>query len=122
MEGYLMNESKFYNDPTNRIVTIFDNRLNAVEAKSGLIEFGFDEDDVRIFFDESASDVDASAKWFADTDEDMKKFKRELQSGRTILSIRIKDCDCREEVHKILKTKKARRVTHFGAWVTEVLS
>lgn len=117
-----MSEDNVQNDPTNRVVCIFDQHSQAVAAKSELISFGFEKEHVQLLSGEAdAADVDTSAKWFADTDKFMKKFDRELRAGATILSVPIKDRDCREGVHSILTAHGARHVTHFGEWITEVM-
>ena len=51
----------------------------------------------------------------------MKRFKRELRCGNTIVSVPIEDSGCREQVHKVLKQYGARHVTHFGEWIPEVM-
>ena len=117
-----MTDEHKYDDPTNRVVCIFDDHTHAHEAKAALIEFGFEKQQVYMLCgDEDAAEVDISAKWFADTDKEIKKFERELRHGQTVLSVPIKDWDCREGVHQILKKHDARHVTHFGDWITEVM-
>ena len=116
-----MSEEKFYDAPSNRVVCVFDERSSAVQAKAALIEFGYSSEQVRTFDEKAASDIDRSAKWFADTDVQMKKFERELRSGATIVSLPVNDGECREEVHRILSAHDARHVTHFGEWITEVM-
>lgn len=117
-----MSEEHKYDDPTNRVVCMFDDFTKAEAAKASLIEFGFEDHQVHILHgDADAAEVDTSAKWFADTDKEIKKFERELRDGRTVLSVPVKDCDCRDGVHRILKTHDARHITHFGEWITEVM-
>lgn len=117
-----MSDEHQYDDPTNRVVCLFDDKPKALDAKAALIEFGFDKHQVHLLHGgKDAAEVDTSAKWFADTDKFMKKFKRELRDGDTVISVPIKDCDCREQVHTILKSHDARNITHFGEWITEVM-
>ena len=86
-----MSTEKFYDDPTNRIVCIFDDRSDSVSAKSALIEFGYADGHVRLYDEQAASEVDTSAKWFADTDTEIKKFEQQLRSGAIVMSVPIKD-------------------------------
>ena len=117
-----MNDDKKYSDPTNHVICIFDDHANALDAKAALIQFGFGKDEVHVLRgDGAAAEVDTSAKWFADTDIEMKRFERELRAGNTIVSAPVKDCDCREEVHTIMKAHNARHIVHFGEWITEVM-
>ena len=92
------------------------------DAKAALIGLGFEKNQIHVLHgDDDAAEVDTSAKWFADTDKEIKKFEREIRHGQTVLSVPIKDCDCREGVHQILKEHDARHITHFGEWITEVM-
>ena len=117
----MTDERKLVN-PTNRVVCVFDEHHKAVEAKDALVKEGFTDDDLRLLHGElSASQVDTSAKWFADTDEEIEKFQQELRAGNSTLSIPVQDSECREQLHALLKSHDARRVTHFGEWVTEVM-
>lgn len=109
-------------DPTNRVVCTFDDRQKAEEAKAALAEYGIAKHRIRVLKGEDdADEVDTSAKWFADTDKEMKKYARELQAGNVVISIPVKDCDCREEVNRIVQSFDARHATHFGEWITEVM-
>ena len=115
-----MSSPKFYEDPTNRVVSAFDSHRDAVAARMDLVRLGFDEDEIRILKgDDAAVDVDTSAKWFADTDVEVKKFERELRHGNTILAIPIEDSERRDCVHDVLKSHGARQITHFGEWIVE---
>lgn len=117
-----MSDDKQYNDPTNRVVCIFDDHTKAFDAKAALIEFGVAKDDVTLLRgDSDAAEIDTSAKWFADTDVKMKKFERELRHGASVLAVPVKDSDCRTKVNQILQDHDARQVTHFGDWITEVM-
>ena len=70
---------------------------------------------------EAAEKVDTSPKWFADTDVEIKRYRRELEAGNTVISVPVTDSNCREKIHEIFKRHDARLVTHFGEWVTEML-
>ncbi|MCA9198266.1 MAG: hypothetical protein KDA87_12040 [Planctomycetales bacterium] len=113
---------KILDDPANRVVCTFDNRQQAEDAKAALADFGISGHRIRVLNGEDGADeVDTSAKWFADTDKEIKKYTRELHAGNTVISIPVKDCDCREEVNRIVQNFDARHITHFGEWITEVM-
>lgn len=117
-----MSDDKTYDDPTNRVVCTFADVHDAEQAKAALLASGFTNEQIHMLVGESAADeVDTSAKWFADTDKEIKKYVRELRNGAVVLSAPVKDCDCREEVHEIMKHAGARHITHFGEWITEVM-
>jgi hypothetical protein len=117
-----MTDEKKYDDPTNRVVCVFDDYSSAVDAKAAFIQFGFEQRQVHLLDGKrDASAIDTSAKWFADTDVDLKKFAQELRSGSSIISVPVRDCDCREGVNDLLKRHGARDITHFGEWLTEVM-
>lgn len=116
-----MKSSKFYDDPTNRVVCVFDDWSSAVDAKKAMLESGHAKDHIRIYGEEAASDVDISAKWFADTDEQMKKFEQALRAGGTVLSVLVEDAEASAAIHQTLQSHGARQVTHFGDWITEVI-
>jgi len=79
-----MSDERTLNDPTNHIVCNFADRSAAVEAKEALIKLGYGNDEVQILC-ESNSEIDTTAKWFADTDVELKKFERELREGAVVL-------------------------------------
>ena len=117
-----MSTTKKYSDPTNRVVCVFDEYGDAVTAKTELIELGFQRRYLHILHGpDAAKEIDRSAKWFADTDLELKDFERELRSGKTVVSVPVDDSKEREQVHIVLKKRHARHITHFGEWVTEVL-
>lgn len=110
-----------FDDPTNRIVCVFDAEESAEKAKTALISYGFQSQQVKTLGADDSSKNDTSAKWFADTDKEMKKFARELRRGFVGLAVPVKDSDSRKEVNEILQSHGAQHVTHFGDWVTEVM-
>jgi hypothetical protein len=117
-----MANDKIYNDPTNRVVCVFDSYAKAIEAIAALIEFGFEKQQIRLLRGhDDAAEIDTSPKWFADTDTEMKRIERQLLAGDTIVAVPVHDSDGREEVHRIVTAHGAKHVTHFGEWVTEVL-
>ena len=117
-----MSEKNLMKDPTNRIVSVFDDREHAEAARQALLDDGFEAENIRLFHgEEDANDIDTSAKWFADTDAEIGKYRRELKAGKTVVSIPVSDSECRDKVHGILKGHDARMVTHFGQWITKML-
>lgn len=109
-------------DPTNRIVCVFDDPTDLQAAWRGLAEMGIEKDRMRTFHGESkADDVDMSAKWFADTDLEIGKYKRELEMGNSVLTVPVDEDDQREPIVELVKKHNARRVTHFGQWLMEMI-
>jgi hypothetical protein len=117
-----MNAKQPLKDPTNRVVSVFDKRSQAESALQALVEDGFDKEEIRLFHGaEDAANVDTSPKWFADTDVEIKKYRRELDAGNSVISVPIDSGVSRERVHAILQENEARLTTHFGEWITEVM-
>jgi hypothetical protein len=109
-------------DPTNRIVSVFDRPEHAEAARTALVESGIVPTQIRVLSGERAGDnVDTSPKWFADTDEEIERYQRELRAGNTVVSVPVQGQDDRESIHAILKSHDARLITHFGQWVTEMM-
>lgn len=120
--GESASDEKVLDDPTNRIVAVFDTLQRANAARDELQQHGVPRDHIRILRgSETAEQVDTSAKWFADTDDEIKRYQRELRAGSTVASIPVHDGASRETIHAILKQHKARLITHFGRWVTEMM-
>ena len=117
-----MSDKKLLADPTNRIVSFFTDPRHADEARQELIENGVEEAELQVRSgSEAADEVDTSAKWFADTDVEIKKYHAELLAGNTIISVPITDSAGREAIHAILKRHHAHRITHFGRWITKMM-
>lgn len=117
-----MSQEQFLEDPTNRIVSVFDGQEQAEAARKELSEADLNDDQIRIAHGpEAAEKVDTSAKWFADTDEEIQRYCHELRAGNTVLSVLVTDEAGRERIHDIVKRHGARLVTHFGRWVTEMM-
>lgn len=118
----MSDQSNTINDPTNRIVAVLEKESSADAARRDIADYGIAGDSIRTFQGGSdAEGVDTSAKWFADTDDEMEHFQQQLRSGNIVISIPVSDEKCRDAVHKILKRHNAFRITHFGKWVTEVM-
>jgi len=117
-----MSSEDILQDPTNRIVAVFDETQDAQLAREACVAAGIQSSQIRVFHGaEDGDNVDTSAKWFADTDEEIARYQHELRAGNTVISIPIEDGECREEVHAILQKHNARLITHFGQWVTEMM-
>jgi hypothetical protein len=117
-----MSDHKRLEDPTNRIVSVFDDLSHADAARQELLEHGITDDQIRVMRgEEAAAKVDTSAKWFADTDVEIEKYQRELSAGKTVVSVPLQDSADRDTLHAILKRHGARLTTHFGEWVTEMM-
>ncbi len=117
-----MSDKPLTDNPTNHIVCVFDNREAADAARRDIVEYGIDENQIRVSQGKDAAEqVDTSAKWFADTDDEMEHIQQQLLAGKVALSIPIEGEKSRNAVHDILKRHQAFRITHFGKWVTEVL-
>ena len=113
--------SKPLGDPTNRIVCIFADVPTAEKARLALVDLGFEARQLSLLTGDDAGDIDASAKWFADTDKELKKFQRELQQGYVAIAVPVNDTGTRQEINELLQHHGAQHVTHFGDWTTEVM-
>ncbi len=70
-----MSDNDLLEDPTNRIVSVFDDQAQAEDARQQLIANGFKSEQIRVLHgSEDANNVDTSAKWFADTDAEIGKY------------------------------------------------
>lgn len=117
-----MSDNKFLEDPTNRIVSVFDVRSQVEAVRQELLTQGLTDNQIRVRRgEEAATKVDTSAKWFADTDVEIEKYQRELSAGKTVVSVPVKDSADRDALHAILKRHGARMITHFGEWVTTTM-
>jgi hypothetical protein len=118
-----MKNDPFLEDPTNRIVCSFDTEDHVAAVKTELRQFGIQDQQIRVRRGEKSADqVDTSAKWFADTDQHIKRFQRELRAGNSIVSVPVKDGASREQLHSLLRKHNARVITHFGEWITELMT
>ena len=117
-----MNHEPLLEDPTNRVVSVFDSSDDAEAAMKELTELDCTAGAAKLYQGDAAADqIDTSAKWFADTDAELRRYERELRAGSLVVSAAIKDADARVKVHEVLKQHNARLVTHFGEWVTEMM-
>lgn len=120
--GVEMNEkqNKKYEEPTGRAVGIFRSHAEAEAARAALIDEGRDPKDVYILYgDVDAARLDESAKWFADTDETMKRLKRNLENGHTLISAGAENDEALDAIRNIYTRTGAWKMTHFGTWMTQ---
>jgi hypothetical protein len=117
-----MTDTHLLEDPTNRIVAVFDDRDRWERARQDLVQAGLPDLRIRVMQGhKDASRVDTSAKWFADTDEEIARYQRELEAGNVVIAVPAQDPAVREQLHGILKRHNARWITHFGQWITEAM-
>lgn len=115
----MSNGSEIDGDPTGRTVCSFEDAGRAAAARASLIEYGFPAGEISILDGSSdADEIDASAKWFADTAQDLKRYQRELELGNTVLSVPAVDEESLQVLRKHFEKHDGRMMTHFGDWVT----
>lgn len=113
---------KTLSDPRGRAVAVLQSAEQAEKAKTSLLEMGISEDEIQIVNgSENAKLVDDSAKWFADTDEDLERYKRKLLAGETLISVPIQKDDDLKQIQSILYESGARTMTNFGTLVTKTI-
>ncbi len=101
--------------PNNRIVAVFNDVTAATAARTALAGSLGEEAEIKLYSgDGSAEEVDTSAKWFADTDLDIARFKRALEAGNAILSVPVENDQQRETTNQTLADHGATLATHFG--------
>ncbi len=99
-----MSDKPLTNDPTNCIVCVFDSREAADAAQRDLVEYGIDDNRIRLSEGKEAVEhVDTSAQWFADTDEEMEHIQQQLVAGNVVMSVPIEGKEVRDAVHGSLK-------------------
>jgi len=109
--------------PENRMVADFDEIQQAEAARESLLQSGFTAENVRLFSGEEAAEkVDASARWFADTDTEIQRYKRRLAAGHAVLSVSVTDGEHRKSAEAIATEHNSTLVTHFGHWVTKTIN
>ncbi len=107
-------------DPTNKVISVFTTHEQAEAAAVELAAAGADREHIHVYDGKAdAERIDASAKWFADTDLRLKRYQRELKEGNTVLEFVAEGSVDREKLESILNKHQARFVVLFGEWVTE---
>ena len=110
-----MSDKPILEDPSNRVVAVFDDQQQAHDAVAALDKLDETDGPPKLYQGDDAADrIDTSAKWFADTDAELRRYEQELRAGSLVVSVPIEDSDLREKVHAVLKQHNARLVTHFG--------
>jgi hypothetical protein len=106
------------NRPENHALASFTSHEQAVEAKEALIGKGLTNAEV-MQGENSAENMNTRAQWFADTDDELRRFENKLREGYSILAVEVHDKPMRQVVDEVLQQYNAEMVTHFGKWVTE---
>ena len=107
--------------PVNHILCSFADSSQALRAQQLLTDNGFEE--VELFEGEDAADnMTTRAKWFADTDEDLRRFQNKLREGYAVLSAKVTDKESRQAAHDLVSQCDADVITHFGKWVTRTMN
>ena len=113
-------QSAALDDPTHHIVAMFGSEQQAREALATIIALGLAASNAVILnADSSPTEIDTSAKWFADTDQVLQRFQEAIRANKTVLYVPEPDADRRDEMVTSLKASGAELVTHFGQWLTE---
>ena len=108
------------NDPANHVIATFIDRTSANAALAELKQRDMAPADAVLLVEESAAeDIDASARWFADTDELVKRYQEDLRMGKCVLCLPEPDENRRVDLIEVLKAHGANLVTHSGQWLTE---
>ena len=122
--------------PADQMLAIVDDADSAARAAELLNQNGFTPDDIGILVGpEDARKLDAAtgAKGIfakilttgldmGDRDTDyIKKYRRALINGRTVIGVAVKNEDMRTKARQTLKAAHARFITFFGQFVTELL-
>lgn len=95
-----MSEEQILDDSRNHVVCVFEDRKQAEKARKQLSELGIPDGEIRqAQGDDDAQEVDTSPKWFADTDEDIQRYREQLKIGNTVISVPVSDGETREKVH-----------------------
>jgi hypothetical protein len=122
--------------PVDHLLAIVRDADEAISIVENLNHAGFAPDDVGVLADkEDAAKFDAAcgkkglvAKLatagvdLGDRDTDyLKRYRRAVLNGRTVIAVAAKDDDARDKAKQILETHGARFITFFGRFVTQVL-
>jgi hypothetical protein len=122
--------------PVDHLLAIVMDADEAISIVENLNHAGFAPDDVGVLADkEDAAKFDAAcgkkglvAKLatagvdLGDRDTDyLKRYRRAVLNGRTVIAVAAKDDDARDKAKQILETHGARFITFFGRFVTQVL-
>jgi hypothetical protein len=122
--------------PVDHLLAIVRDADEAISIVENLNHAGFAPDDVGVLAGkEDAAKFDAACgkKGFVaklatagvdlgDRDTDyLKRYRRAVLNGRTVIAVAAKDDDARDKAKQILETHGARFITFFGRFVTQVL-
>ena len=113
-----MTAKEISNHPENHVLASFTDRANAIAAKEALINKGLTGVEL-LQGEDPAHEMNTRAQWFADTDDQLRRFENKLREGYTVLSVEVEGKEGRHIVQDILSQCDAEIITHFGKWVTE---
>ncbi|MEX0791803.1 MAG: hypothetical protein WD045_01610 [Pirellulaceae bacterium] len=115
-----MSEKGKLENPTNRIVAVFDHSGDAHNAVVEFVdEFKVPRMEIYLLHEgEQTEEVETSAKWFADNDIDLERYRHRLATGATVISVPVEDEKKVDQLTKVLEKHHADMMTHFGTWET----
>ena len=118
----MVNDNQTLNDPRGRVVAVMDQHDQGTAAKKALVEIGLQPDEIQIIDGRTeAASIDDSAKWFADTDELLERYKQKLAAGATLISAPVNDESQLKEIQGIFYAAGAHSMTKFGTLVTRTV-
>lgn len=116
-----MTAKELSNQPINHILCSFTDFQQASHAKKLLTENNFEE--IELYQgDDSAERMNTRAQWFADTDEDLRRYQKKLREGYIVLSAKVSGKEERQLAHDLVSQCDADVITHFGKWVTRTMN
>jgi len=112
-------EGKLEN-PTNRIVAVFESSDDAHKAVLEFVDqLNVPRAEIYLLKGKSETEeVETSAKWFADNDIDLERYRHRLATGATVISIPVEDEKEVDRFTKVLEKHHSDMMTHFGTWET----
>ena len=115
----MRSEQDQHETPTGRAVCSFEELEHANLAREALVDRGFELDEISLLNDASeASEISAASDWFADTQDDVRRYRHEIEIGNTVLSAPATDEEQLQLLRSVFDENGGRMMTHFGDWVT----
>jgi hypothetical protein len=107
-------------DPRNRIVAVFDHSDNARAAVLEFVDqYRIPQEEIYLLHGKNETDeVETSARWFADNDIDLERYRHRLATGGTVISVPVEDEREVDRFVQVLEKYHAGMMTHFGTWET----
>lgn len=116
------NSAEVFSNPGGRAIAVLDSIQQAEEAKQGLSQIGLEVDEIHLLNGkDNADSIDASAKWFADTDDLLERYQRKLEMGKTLISAPVENNDQLKQIQAIYYAAGAETMTNFGSAVTRTI-